>query len=378
MNMSWESPASLVLINPSYAPTEQARFQRILEATRELPGHVWLSTSGSSSPKWVGLSKQAILASAEAVNCHLESTADDVWVQPLPNFHVGGLGIWARAYLSGAGVHDFRCAYPGKWQAEIFYHYIQQTKGTLTSLVPAQLHDLVALGWQAPPSLRAVIIGGGALLPLLYEQAVALGWPLLPSYGMTECASQIATAPLSCCRQSTFPPLHLLSHLQGGEQEGRLCFAGASVLSAYAYLEGEDVHVSDPKVKGWFLSEDRGRIQEKDVHFLGRADAMVKVGGENVDMARLETLLQTLHLRLGGEGEVALVAMPDFRLGHRIDLAVTQVNPEKVKELVAHFHQHVLPFERIRHAHRLSHFPRSALGKILRQKLLNLITINYN
>jgi O-succinylbenzoic acid--CoA ligase len=174
MNILWENSDSLVLMNPCYASAEQARFQRILEVTREFPGHVWLSTSGSSSPKWVGLSKQAILSSAEAVNRHLESTAEDVWIQALPDFHVGGLSIWARAYLSGAAVRDFRCAHPGKWQAETFYHYIQEAKGTLTSLVPAQLHDLVALGWRAPSSLRAVILGGGALLPLLYEQAVAL------------------------------------------------------------------------------------------------------------------------------------------------------------------------------------------------------------
>jgi O-succinylbenzoic acid--CoA ligase len=150
------------------------------------------------------------------------------------------------------------------------------------------------------------------------------------------------------------------------------------LLSAYAHLEGEEVYVSDPKVQGWFLSEDRGKIQEKDVHLLGRADAVVKVGGENVDFARLEILLQTLHVRLGGEGEVTLVAMSDARLGHRVDLVATQVNSEKLEKLIVDFHQYVLPFERIRHVHRVRYFPRSALGKILKQKLLNLIAMNGN
>ena len=39
--------------------------------------------------------------------------------------------------------------------------------------------------------------GGGALDPSLYKQARDLGWPLLPSYGLTECGSQVATASLS-------------------------------------------------------------------------------------------------------------------------------------------------------------------------------------
>ena len=142
----------------------------------------------------------------------------------LPDFHVGGLGIWARAYLSGAAVVDFKQAHPGKWQSQAFYQYIQQVKGTLSALVPAQIYDLAALECPAPSSLRAVIVGGGALLPGLYERAVALGWPLLPSYGLTECGSQVATAALESWQQKE-PSLQLLPHLKGCEQKGCLSFA---------------------------------------------------------------------------------------------------------------------------------------------------------
>ena len=36
--------------------------------------------------------------------------------------------------------------------------------------------------------------GGGAVSDELYRDARALGWRVLPSYGMTECCSQVATA----------------------------------------------------------------------------------------------------------------------------------------------------------------------------------------
>lgn len=375
MQMNWESIDSLVFMNPTYSPEEQTRFQRILEMTPDLPRHIWLSTSGSSAPKWVGLSKQAILASAEAVNQHLESTYTDVWIQPLPDFHVGGLGIWARAHLSKATVCDFKQEHPGKWQAEVFYHYIIHQKGTLTALVPTQLHDLVMLERPAPESLRAVIIGGGALLPDLYMKAVALGWPVLPSYGLTECASQVATAALDSWKKAQIPALQILSHLYVEERDERLCFRGTSLLSAYAYLEGDRIQVIDPKENGWLRSEDRGCVKDRQLQVWGRADAMVKVGGENVDLARLEVLLQTVRLGLAIQSEVVLLAVPDARLGHRIDLVATQTHSHQSElDLLMHeFHQAVLPFERIRQVHFLKELPRSALGKILKSELIKLV-----
>lgn len=374
MNVSWESSESHLLLNLSYSKDEQKRFQHILKVASNWHGHVWLSTSGSSVLKWVGLSKQALLASAAAVNKHLASHQDDCWIHALPHFHVGGLGIWARAYLSGAKVCDFKKAYPGKWRPEEFYTFVQSTKGTLTALVPTQLYDLVALGWRAPSSLRAVIIGGGALLPSLYERAVDLRWPVLPSYGLTECASQVATASLDSWKESTMPALELLSHMQACEQYEHLCFAGPSLLSIYAFLEDKEVRLVDPKVNGWFFSEDRGRLQNRQVHIWGRADAIVKVSGENVDLARLETHLQTLRLKLSLRAEVVLLAMPDARLGRIIHLASDSSQKEQIDLLIQEFQQSVLPFERIRKVHLLAQLPRSSLGKILKQELMTLIS----
>jgi o-succinylbenzoate---CoA ligase len=373
MNLSWESSESHLLMNPTYADHERLRFQSILKRACAWPGHIWLSTSGSSVPKWVGLSKFALLTSAQAVNHHLESCKEDRWVNALPSFHVGGLGIWARAYLSGATVYDFKQMVSGKWRAENFYRYIQCTKGTLTSLVPTQLYDLVVLGWQAPPSLRAVVIGGGALLASLYEQAIALGWPILPSYGLTECASQVATASLESLRHRTFPSLQLLSHIQGCEREWHLGFAGPSLLSTYAYFQGENVQFKDPKVNGWFETQDRGSIQEGKIKILGRTDTIFKVGGENVDLSRLETHLQTLRSQLLIAVEVVLIAVPDGRLGHSIHLASNSPNKESLFSLIHHYQCTVLPFERIRKVYLLKELPYSSLGKILKGELMTLV-----
>ena len=54
--------------------------------------------------KLVALSKEALLASAAAVNHRLGCAAARRWSCVLPTFHVGGLGIWARATISDGRV----------------------------------------------------------------------------------------------------------------------------------------------------------------------------------------------------------------------------------------------------------------------------------
>lgn len=374
MTIDWTSSESYVLCNPTYSLDKQKEYQTLLKKASSYQGHVWLSTSGSTSQKWVGLSKEALLASASAVNHHLQASASDRWVTALPDFHVGGLGIWARAYLNRAAVFDFKSVSGGKWQASSFVAFVEEVKGSLTSLVPAQLYDLIQLGGEAPPSLRAVVIGGGKLMPELYAKAVELGWPVLPSYGLTECASQVATAPLGSWKAGiTYPSLELLPHMRGEEQSGRLAFSGSSLLSSYAYFEQGDIRFIDPKVNGWLISEDRGEIRGSQLSVFGRLDACIKIGGESVDLARLEAHLQSIALKVSFQGEVTLVAIPDPRLGNVLYLAAARADILALEDVIERFQKSVLPFEKIRAVCHLPYIPRSPLSKILVNELQAMV-----
>lgn len=374
--IDWETGDSHILINPRYSLEEQRHFQKILEKASSWPGHIWLSTSGSTVKKWVGLSKKAILASARAVNDHLSSNYQDKWIQALPEFHVGGLGIWARSYLSGASVADFKASCQGKWEAFAFHHFIQETKGTLTALVPAQLHDLIQLNLTAPPSLRATIIGGGKISSELYQKAQKLKWKVLPSYGLTECASQVATTEMGTEKAH----LKLLSHIQAKVQEdGRLSFKGESLFSVYAFCHAGKVEFMNPKVEGWFVTEDMGTVDKGVLNVFGRVDQMIKVGGESVNVDALEIFLQNIKMNKQISTDMTLLAVPDSRLGHSIHLVVATSSKESMQEIIDQFQQTVLPFERIRHVHYVLDIPRSALSKVLKQELLanlNLSTLS--
>ena len=115
-------------------------------------------------------------------------------------------------------------------------------------------------------------------------------------------------------------------------------------------------------------------IEEGTLKIFGRCDAIVKIGGENVDLAQLENHLQTLIHEMKLSFEATLVAMEDERLGHCIHLAACCGSTEELLPLVNAFQSRVLPFERIRKTYLLPQLPRSALGKIQRQELMRMIS----
>lgn len=351
--IDWRSDESHLLLNPRMPARERSKLEALVDAVPPLPAHVWLATSGSTGAlKLTALSKRALLASAAAVNEHLGSTADDVWACVLPTFHVGGLGIYARAFLTSARVVE------SSWAADVFVVMCHAQGVTLTSLVPAQVQDLVTSKLEAPPSVRAVVVGGGAMTDSLYDEAVALGWPVLPSYGMTECCSQVATA------RPGSRELELLTHVEARvEEDGRMAIRSPALLTGYALYEGEEARLVDPTVEGWFLTGDRGRVEGRVLRVDGRVGEFVKIGGESVDLSRLDRILAEIT------PDAAVAAVPDERLGHVIHLYVALGDLAVVAEAFA---GRVHPFERARKVHRVAAIPRSPLGKLLRARLSEL------
>jgi O-succinylbenzoic acid--CoA ligase len=329
--IDFESKESHLLLNPRMPAAERARLERIVP---KLDAHVFVATSGSTGAiKLVALSKQAILASAAAVNERLAVTSRDVWAAVLPTFHVGGLGVYARCHLAGAR------ALPMTWDPRIFV----ESEATLVSLVPAQVQDLIASGLQPPPRLRAILVGAG-----VFNSRDSGGWPALASYGMSECGSTISIES------------QLLSHIAARrEPDGRLAFRGPSLFTGYATENG----VVDPKIDGWFLSEDLGDVDGRTLRVDGRERDFVKIGGESVDLKCLDRILH----ELAGD-DAAIVAVPDARLGHVIHVATTIE-----ASFVDAFNERVHPFERIRGVHRVDAIPRSALGKLLRTQLAEML-----
>jgi O-succinylbenzoic acid--CoA ligase len=358
--IDWTGARSHVLLNPRMPAAEREPLDRLVAAVAQLQAHVFVATSGTTGTlKLTALSKEALLASAAAVNRHLQATASDGWCAVLPTFHVGGLGIHARAWLSGARVVTV------PWEAPAFVRSIDQERLTLASLVPAQVRDLVEAGLRSPASLRAVLVGGGVLEEPLRDRARLLGWPLLPSYGMTECSSTIAAASTPDADELT-----LLSHLEArSDGVGRLAFRGPSLLTGYALFdEREQPQFVDPKVDGWLLTEDLGAVEGPTLRVEGRAGDFIKIGGESVDLKRLDRIaLDAARHVAGPDVDAAVLPVPDPRLGQVIHLLVA--GSTAVEEIRVRYDASVFPYERAREVRVVAVIPRSPLGKLLRAKL---------
>ena len=319
--VSWPDavrPAGTLLLNPTLAPA--ARNAVLSTEFPLLSNHVWIASSGSGGRlKVIALSRIALEASANAVNEHLRTELSDRWLNPLPRFHVGGLGIVVRAFLVGS-----RCDFLPRWSADEFVRAARAHGSTLASLVPTQVYDLVVARATCPPALRAVVVGGGALDEALHVRAAELGWPLLPSYGMTETASQVATTKPGA---EDFVWLPLLDHVEARVNEaGAVELRGPSLLTGWMLFDsGGSARWEDPKRDGWFRTNDRAELQDGKLRFLGRADDLIKIRGELVDVAALEKALQALV----PSGLVRIDAESDERNGARLVVVADSADAER-------------------------------------------------
>lgn len=309
-------------------------------------GHRFFKTSGSSGvEKWVALPEEALEWSARSVIKALGIGRDDVLGLALPEIHVGGYGVVKRAEISGARLVRFEA----KWNVEEFASWVAAEGVTVSSLVPTQVHDLVAAGVRGSESLRVVVVGGGALDESLKKVARELGWPVVPSYGMTETSSQVATGD----------GLPLLPGWEAKMVGGRLAVRGGGLLTSVVRREGDGFVTEDPKVDGWFLTSDRVALEGGALRFLGRADRVVKVLGELVNLEMVEDFWRE---KLGVE--VAVLDLPDERKGMELylffegeerDLSEANLNrpgPERLAGWRA-----------------MDELPRSSLGKVDRLML---------
>lgn len=300
-------------------------------------------TSGSGgSPKGVRLTMANLEAAARASLRHLGHGPQDRWLLCLPLHHVAGLSILVRSAFAGGSV-ELQEGFSPKAAATAMRGGV-----TMVSMVPTML--LRTLDHDPGPyrGLRAVVLGGGPIPDGLLERAAAAGIPALPSYGMTETFGQVATLrPGSLPERRAHPLPGIEMRI---EPDGRIALAGAQVSPGYA---GEP-----DRSDRWFVTNDRGEIdREGAVRVLGRSDAVIVSGGENVNPQVIESALQGHP----GAGDVVVVGIPDEEWGAiAVCLYTGDATPDELSEWLR---------ERVPGHHvpkrwtRVDRIPRAGLGK---------------
>lgn len=354
----WEASGRGRLIYLGSAPAEPS-------APWPSPLALVVETSGSTgAPRAAMLTQANLLAAAAVSNRHLGLGAGDCWLCCLPLRHIGGLAITYRCALAGATL----LLHSG-FDAEVVAADLEQRCVTHLSLVPPMLARLLARDRPPPPSLRVVLVGGQALSTVLAGQAIAAGWPLHVTYGMTETATQIATSG----RLSAPPAPGAVGRPLAGlevdcaadvEAPRPLRVRGPVVMAGYANPgRRPGVGLAD----GWFTTSDlAARGPDGDLCILGRADDVLVTGGVNVHPLRVESLLAAAP----GVGAVAVVGLDDPVWGAR--LVALYTGAATVTDLDQWCREHLAGPQRPRAFRRLAELPLLESGKLDRGRLRGL------
>ncbi|MBE2260091.1 MAG: AMP-binding protein [Candidatus Accumulibacter sp.] len=335
-------------------------------ATRSVPAGkrddlaLLIATSGSEgAPKVAMLTHANLDAAAVASNLCLPLSVGDVWLACLPLHHVGGMAILCRCLRAGAAtlLHE-------GFSAAAVWRDLHARQVSHLSLVPAMLARLLAVadGVRPPASLRYALIGGAALSKPLCDRALASGWPICPTWGMSETTAQAATLVRAGVEWQPGQVGSLLPGLQARvAADGRLQLRGGQVMAGYlnpAWRRGCGLD------DGWLSTGDLGVLEAAgQVRIVGRADDMLISGGVKVHPLEVEACLGACP----GVRDVAVTATPDPVWGDALVALV--VGSAEIASLHDWCQQHLAAAKRPRRVLRVDALPRNALGKLSRQSL---------
>ncbi len=342
-------------LNPNLSEAEHDAALHALAGSRP-DGAAVLWTSGTSgSPRGVVVSARNLRASARAAAARLGLGGRDRWLASLSIAHVGGLALVTRALILGSEI-----VAEGAFDAGRASALIDEGRVTHASLVPTQLLRLLdARGDRPPPSAFRCVLVGGALAPDdLVRRALALGWPIALTYGMTEMTSQVATAPPSLVRRkpgTVGPPLDGVELRISGI--GEILVRGATRASGTV---GTRVPLVD--ADGWYATGDLGHLDEEGhLWVTGRRSERIISGGVTIDPREVEAVLRAHPAVV----DVCLVGLPDAEWGEKLAAAVVPVEGAfDLEEVDAWSRDRLGPPRRPRRWLLLNELPLNANGKV--------------
>ena len=315
-----------IITHPSL--TESGERLREELADLDFTSHFAIFSSGTSSSDLKGyiLSEKAMNANAKAVNEWFSLSGEDVWGLSLPVYHVGGLSVIMRARLLGNQVVDLR-----KWQPEKWYKTMTDEKVTITTIVPAQLYDLVQRNLISPLSLRYIIVGGDFLPQALEQKAIELGWPVIRTYGMTEVCSQLASGKSPGDKLSVLP-----IHQVRTDSEGTLQVKSESLFTA-RFIMGEKLHINMVDdlcdADGFYTTQDKVLLSENSLVPKGRLNEEIKIAGHLTNILNLKDTLATVLLQEGHYGKAEILIEEDERKGKRLVLLHLNLSEDLLEQV---------------------------------------------
>ncbi|GAA1944237.1 FadD3 family acyl-CoA ligase [Amycolatopsis minnesotensis] len=328
-----------------------------------------LFTSGTTGrSKGAMSSHRQALGVAAAWADHVALTPEDRYLVVNPFFHSFGYkaGILA-ALLRGAALVP-----QATFDVAAALWIIERERITVLPGAPTVHQSLVDHPRRSEHDLSSlrVAITGAATVPVSLVERLGgeLGFgTVLTAYGLTE------AVVVTMCDAGDDP--HTVATTSGRPtagfeveiaDSGEILVRGPNVM--LGYLDDPEATAAAIDTEGWLHTGDVGALDERGyLRITDRIKDLYICGGFNVYPAEVEQVIS----RLGGVSEVAVVGMPDQRLG---EVGLAHVVPSPGHELdedtvLGHCRELLANYKVPRRVRFVTELPRNASGKVLKRVL---------
>ncbi len=322
-----------------------------------------LFTSGSSGkPKPVSISRKNIESSCKFSQENLRVSDKDIWLLCMPPYHAGGLSIIYRSILLSKLFYIL-----DNFDANEVIELIEKSKVSIISLVPTMLLRILDLmeknNQNAPDDFNFILCGGAKVPEELISRAKKVNIKVLPTYGMTEASSQIATANPNDINR----PKNSVGKILDGIE--------------IKFSKSKEIQIKGPNIakylnnknNDWLKTGDYGYKNKDGYLFVeGRIDEIIISGGENINPREIESEINNIpEIK-----ESYVFGTKDDYWGQKVNLFVNFKDKNKILNLdqIKKFLLHIDTFKLPKVLHTTTNeIPKLSNGKIDRKKIEELI-----
>lgn len=363
-----EDPRPGIVSLASASGTDDPPGSAEAESGPEDPLLIMYTSGTTANPKGCVLTSGALVLNALAIVDRLEIPGDDVWWDPLPMFHMGGIMLMSSVFAAGG-----RFISQAHFTPEEALELMAREHPTVVyPLFPTITLDLIHHPGFASAGVEGIRLAGSVAPPDV-QRRIQDAFPsarVFSAYGITELCGCVAYhSPndppeqrlTTCGRALAGFEMRIVDPdsnepLASGER-GELVGRGPQMFTGYYGNPDATAAVIDSE--GFFHTGDLCSMDEHgEISYHGRIKDMLKVGGENVSAIEVESYLAT-HPAIK---MAQIVGVPDPRLlevgGAFVELVPGHSLTEE--EVIAYCQGRIARFKIPRYIRFVSEWPMSA------------------
>jgi acyl-CoA synthetase (AMP-forming)/AMP-acid ligase II len=304
---------------------------------------------------------------------------DDIFINPLPNFHLLSIGIAFQCLYNGVAISIVR-----QFDPAIILATIERDRPTLLTLTPTMIQMLLDHPNAATTdfsSLRLTLYAGSPISLGLIKRAIAMmPGKFMQFYGATEASGAFSIlrpdehdledeARLqSCGRPLPLIEFRIVDSAGNDVPEGKpgeLLVRAPAITAGYWNQPDATARVIK---NGWYSSGDVARRDSDGLYYIvDRMKDMIVSGGENIYSAEVENALST-HPDVA---QVAVIGVPDARWGEAVKACVIRKPGSALDEkaLLTHARAKLAGYKVPKSVDFMGSFPLVPSGKVSKVEL---------